>query len=83
MNRGDHFLMTQVSLPLKKMSVPEKLDVIERVWASLRDQDEKLDSPAWHKEMLAERKKLHAEGKAKFSAWSEAKERIRRRVRAS
>jgi putative addiction module component (TIGR02574 family) len=75
--------MTQVSLPLQKMSVPEKLDVIERVWASLRDRDEVLESPTWHKSLLAERKKLHAEGKAKFSPWSEAKNRIRRKVRAS
>jgi Putative addiction module component len=75
--------MTQVSLPLQKMSVTEKLDVIERVWASLRDRDEVLDSPAWHKGLLAERKKLHAAGKAGFSPWSEAKNRIRRKVRAS
>jgi hypothetical protein len=65
------------------MSVPEKLDVIERVWASLRDRDEVLESPAWHKGLLAERKKLHADGKAGFSPWSEAKNRIRRKVRAS
>ena len=75
--------MAHVSLPLKTMTVPEKLEVIERVWESLRRVDEKFESPAWHEELLAVRKKLHAEGKTKFSAWSEAKERIRRRVRAS
>ena len=75
--------MTQLTLPLRKMSVPEKLDVIERVWASLREHEEKLASPVWHREVLAARKKLQAEGKAKFSPWAEAKERIRRKVRAS
>ncbi len=74
--------MTQVSLPLKKMSVPEKLDVIERVWASLRERDQALESPAWHRKVLAARKKLHAAGKAEFSPWPEAKDRIRRSVRA-
>lgn len=53
--------MAQVSLPLAEMTVPEKLKVIERVWASLRDQDERLDSPAWHRDVLASRKRLHAE----------------------
>jgi Putative addiction module component len=72
--------MPQVVLPLKAMSVPEKLEVLERVWASLRDDDAKLESPAWHKPLLAERKRLHAEGKAKFVDWTEAKRRIRRRV---
>jgi len=75
--------MAYVTLPLKKMTVPEKIDVIERVWESLRGEEEKFESPAWHKEVLAARKKLHAEGKARFSSWPEAKERIRRRVRAS
>jgi hypothetical protein len=74
--------MTQVSLPLGDMTVPQKLDVIERVWASLRDQDEKVASPAWHRELIAGRKKLHAAGKTTFSDWTEAKERIRRKVRA-
>jgi hypothetical protein len=75
--------MTQLSLPLQKMSVSEKLDVIERVWASLRDREKTLESPLWHEGLLAERKKLYAEGKTKFSPWTEAKDRIRRRVRAS
>jgi hypothetical protein len=72
--------MPQVLLPLKTMSIPEKLEVLERVWASLRNDDRKLDSPAWHEPLLAERKRLHAEGKAKFVAWTEAKKRIRRKV---
>lgn len=75
--------MAYVTLPLKEMSVPEKLEVIERVWESLRGEEKNFESPAWHNELLAARKKMHAEGKTKFSAWPEAKERIRRRVRVS
>lgn len=74
--------MTPLAVPLERMSVPEKLALIERVWESLRQQDDKLESPAWHREVLAERKRLQAEGKARFSTWSEAKSRIRRNVRA-
>lgn len=74
--------MVHVVLPLKKMSVSEKLEVIERVWSSLRTDDAQLDSPAWHGPLLEERRRLHADGKAKFVDWTEAKKRTQRKVRA-
>ena len=64
--------MAHVTLPLKEMTVREKLEGIERVWESQRGQEEKFESPAWHGELLAARKKMHAEGMARFSAWPEA-----------
>ena len=72
--------MTQLALPLEKMSVPEKLDVMERVWESLRQQEEKFESPAWHEAALREAKAAFATGKAKFSDWDEAKKRLRRKT---
>ena len=75
--------MAHLSLPLQKMSVSEKIEVIERVWESLRDEEGKFESPAWHGELLAARQTRHAEGKTAFSAWPEAKERIRSKVRAN
>ncbi len=74
--------MPSYVLPLKKMTLAQKMGVIEQVWESLRQEDADAASPAWHKELLAERKALYAAGKAKFSPWSEAKERIKRRVHA-
>ena len=65
------------------MTVSQKMKIIEQVWESLRQDDDKLVSPAWHAEVLAERRRLVEAGKAKFSPWKEAKERIRRRVRGS
>ena len=73
--------MAHVTLPLEKMTVAEKLTVIEDVWASLRGEEDRFDSPAWHQDVLLARKKLHAEGKTKFSGWAEAKDRIRKKVR--
>ena len=75
--------MPVINLPLSKMSLSQKMDVLERVWASLSADDSKFESPAWHKDVLEERAKLVKSGKAKFSSWTEAKERIRRRVRAT
>ena len=37
-------------------------------------------SPQWHQDALHEAERLHAEGRATFSDWSEAKDRIRAAV---
>jgi putative addiction module component (TIGR02574 family) len=75
--------MPNVVLPLKSMSVSEKLQVIERVWASLKESEADLSSPKWHGDLLEERRALHAAGEAKFSDWVDVKKRIRRKVRES
>jgi hypothetical protein len=75
--------MAAISLPLKRMTLAQKMEVIESVWDSVRRDEDRLESPAWHADVLAERRRLVEIGKAKFSPWKEAKERIRRKVRAS
>ena len=62
------------------MSLAEKLDVIERVWESLRQEEDKFESPAWHETALREAKEAFASGKAKFSDWEEVKKRLRRKT---
>ena len=69
--------MASVSLPLKRMTLAQKMEVLERVWDSVREEGDRLESPAWHGDVLAERRRLVEAGKAKFSPWKEAKERIR------
>jgi len=64
------------SLPLNEMTVAEKLQAMEAIWDDLCHRGEVVPSPAWHGEVLAERERLVAEGKAKFSDWEEARERI-------
>lgn len=74
--------MSNVTLSLQKMTVAEKMNAIEQIWGSLRDDDSRLASPSWHKELLASRKRMHAANETRFSAWADAKERIRKKVRA-
>ncbi len=64
------------TLPLNKMSVVEKLRAMEALWDDLCHRGEPIPSPAWHGEVLAERERLVAEGRAEFSDWDEAKARI-------
>jgi hypothetical protein len=42
---------------IKKMTMVERLQAMELLWDSLLHEDNELDSPEWHKKLLAERKK--------------------------
>ena len=70
---------TATLLPLDKMTVEQKLRVMEEIWADLRKDEANIPVPEWHKELLAEREKLIAEGKAKFTDWEIVKRRLTKR----
>lgn len=65
-----------VELPLDRMTVAEKLQVMESVWASLCKQPADVESPEWHAAILAERSRRLESGEATVSPWSEAKRRL-------
>jgi len=48
------------------MSVEEKLQAIEEIWADLASTPENLPSPAWHTDVLQVREERIAEGRAQF-----------------
>ena len=64
-------------LPLNEMSVEEKLETMETIWASLSANPEAIESPAWHEEELRVREARVASGEARFVDWEKAKEEIR------
>ena len=67
-----------VELPLDKMSVEEKLRLIDVLWEDLARNPDDIPSPAWHKEVLDECRRRAESGEEKFTDWEEAKEEIRR-----
>ena len=69
-----------ISLPLDKMTVEEKLQLMEELWEDLSRDPENIQSPDWHKQALKEREARIASGQAKFIPWEKAKEQIRRRI---
>ena len=69
------------TLPLKKMTVREKLAVMESLWEDLTRTPEKFPSPTWHKDILDGRRARVAAGKAKFIDWESAKRELRRRLK--
>jgi len=65
-------------LPLAEMSVEEKLETMETIWASRSANPEAIESPAWHEEELRVREARVASGEARFVDWEKAKEEVRR-----
>ncbi len=70
-----------ISLPLNKMSIEEKLQVMEAIWDDLSQNADKIQPPAWHREILAEREEAIARGEEQFEEWDKARENIEKAIR--
>ena len=66
-----------VHLPLKEMSISDKLDTMEALWNSLCKTEELIDSPKWHQKVLAQREN------ETFLKWDESKKEILRTIHDS
>ena len=65
---------------LKELPLNEKMRMMEALWDGISSQEEILEVPRWHKDILDEREQLIREGKAKFIDWEIAKQQIRAAV---
>ncbi len=72
--------MKRVELPISRLSLAQKLDLMETLWADLTRHETKLESPAWHKTILEDREKALRAGKVTVSDWEQAKKRIKKKV---
>ena len=70
-----------IDLPLEKMTLADKLEVMELLWADISRQPTQLPSPDWHKDVLDERRRLVAAGKLKFLDWDTAIADLREELR--
>ena len=68
------------SLPLKDMSLHEKLSAMESLWEDLARTPETIESPAWHKDILDERRQRVTDGSSRFVDWETAKTDIRNKL---
>jgi hypothetical protein len=73
--------LVSVNLPLKEMSLQDKLAAMELLWEDLSRSPEAVASPASHEDVLAERRQRVAEGSARFDDWEAAKTQIRKKLR--
>lgn len=58
---------------IKKMSIPERLQIMEVLWDSFLYENEKIETPEWHENILKERRAKIASGNANFISVSELK----------
>ena len=68
------------TLPLEKMAVSEKLQIMEELWSDLCCNQDQIPIPDWHKDLLDKREKLVKQGKATFVDWESAKKRIAAKI---
>jgi len=54
------------TIEIKKMSTIERLQTMEVLWNTILYEDDGIDSPEWHNEILEERKSKIENGKAEF-----------------
>ena len=70
-----------VTIPLDKMSVTDKLQAIEEIWADLTMVSEDVPSPAWHADVLRAREERISDGRSRFLDIAEAKAAVRGQIR--
>jgi len=58
---------------IKKMSTVERLQAMEALWDSMQYENDKIDTPKWHENILEERKRIIANGSAKFISLAKLK----------
>jgi putative addiction module component (TIGR02574 family) len=72
-----HFLIMLTQVDIERMTIPQRMEVIDRLWASIVQSGEDVPSPAWHEDVLKERVAHVKSGKAKFYTLEEARQKLR------
>ena len=70
----------EITLPLKKMSIEEKIQTMESIWDDLCKKADSIPSPPWHEEVLNERDEGIKKGEEEFVDWTSAKKNIRNEI---
>ena len=63
---------------VSRLSKAERLEAMEWLWASLSKEQQEIESPEWHGEVLAARKAKVDSGEAQFLSIAQLKKRLRR-----
>lgn len=66
---------------IQQMTLAEKLRVMEALWDDLCRNEEQIEVPAWHKNLLDEREQMIQSGQAHFVDWETAKKQIEAKIR--
>jgi len=72
--KGDHAMSVDISI--EQLTTAEKLALMERLWVDLSQQPADVPSPAWHGDVLEQRREAVRQGRTSFVAWEEARQRL-------
>lgn len=61
---------------IEKMTVRERLQTIELLWDSITHSGEDIEPPAWHSEILSDRRKIIESGKAEWLTIDELRKEL-------
>jgi len=70
-----------MELTLEKMTLEEKLKLLEELWSDLLSHEDKVPSPQWHKDILEKREEKVKKGQETILDWNDAKERVRQSIK--
>lgn len=68
-------------IQLDKMTIEEKIRIMEAIWDDLSKRAENIHSPSWHEEILTERESRIEKGNEKFIEWERAKKQIQNNIK--
>jgi putative addiction module component (TIGR02574 family) len=68
---------TMKSLGIDKLTVAERMALVEEIWNSIADGEEQVPSPQWHLDELKKRIEAYDANPTKGSSWEDVKARIR------
>jgi putative addiction module component (TIGR02574 family) len=66
---------------IRRMSFPEKVALLETVWAEIATDPERVEVPQWHKDILDQRDLALGEGRVVVLEWEDAKKQIEQATR--
>jgi len=58
---------------IKKMTTQQRIQMMERIWDTLIEEDKAPESPQWHQEILENRRKKIESGEANYFTIDELK----------
>ena len=66
-----------ITVDIKKMSTRDRIILMEEIWDTLCHDENEIESPSWHKDVLDERRKQVENGEAKLISIDDLKARKR------
>ena len=74
------YCLGMMTIDMQRMSREEKLKVMHALWEDLAREEDAIESPAWHGDVLRETEERVRSGTERVRDWDEAKAELRRRA---